>query len=390
MYAGTAKLFSDAPYVSHGSLSALFSPSLLATVVPLPNRPLVRQAYSSAAEDESVATSLASREGFDPRVQSLGGRNRFLAIAIDNEDVFSVGWDSKKRQYLDAPVYWRHFISESLFGFSECRVEISAYDNHTKQYQPVAKGSLSEYVDMLSRLMETNRQPDRVTYIPQFHVARRSVAAGILAIGRQLQQVHQSKMIHGDLKPQNVLLSRDGPALIDSLSLQFGELAPAVSPGWAAPEQILLQPVSQATDIFPLGVMLVSLVGGKLTGELAQYVVPATSDQGGTISFFKNPRVYLEPSNRCVPRQSRVPWLDFIERCLRFDPEERPPSPPAFMDEFEELLTSNPIEGWVNFELKNRGMPAWARLPDGTEAACRVICDDWKEFYEHSRWRRVH
>jgi hypothetical protein len=76
-------------YVSHGSLSALFSPSLLATVLPFPYQPR-EHAYTSG--EPSVATSVASRAGHDPRVQSLGGRNRFLAVAIDGDEVFTVGW----------------------------------------------------------------------------------------------------------------------------------------------------------------------------------------------------------------------------------------------------------------------------------------------------------
>lgn len=374
-------------YVSHGSLSSLFSPSLLTTVLPLPNKPIGRSAYRSRDDDATILTSEVSREGFDPRVQSLGGRNRFLAIAIESDDVFTVGWDNKRRRFLDAPVYWRPFISESLFGFSECGAAISAHDEHAKTSQTIARIGLLEYADTLSRLMEANPQPDRVTFRPQFYVARRCVVGVILAIGRQLQKCHQSGMVHGDLKPQNVLLAQDGPLLIDSLSLKLGEFAPAVSPGWAAPEQILLQPVCEATDVFPLGIMLTSLVSGKLTGELAQYVVPSEGHQDDTISFFKNPRVYLDPSSTCVPRRSRVSWLDFIERCLRFDPEERPPSAAAFMTELEDLVADKPIEGRVEFELGKRGIPLWARLPDGSEAACRVVPDDWEQFYKHSRWR---
>ncbi|MFD6873584.1 MULTISPECIES: serine/threonine-protein kinase [unclassified Streptomyces] len=93
----------------------------------------------------------------------------------------------------------------------------------------------------------------------------------ILASGlaRALQDIHRAGLIHRDLKPSNVLLTVDGPRIIDfgiarppqrppgdpdAGLTRTGELIG--SPGFTAPEQVLGGPVTPACDVFCLGAVL--------------------------------------------------------------------------------------------------------------------------------------
>ncbi len=92
-----------------------------------------------------------------------------------------------------------------------------------------------------------------------------------------VQFAHRNLVVHRDLKPENILVTSDGtPKLLDFgistvLSADLGQSAisetrPAerlLTPDYASPEQLRGEPVSTATDVFSLGVMLYELLSGS-------------------------------------------------------------------------------------------------------------------------------
>jgi eukaryotic-like serine/threonine-protein kinase len=92
-----------------------------------------------------------------------------------------------------------------------------------------------------------------------------------------VQHAHQNLIIHRDLKPSNILVSAEGvPKLLDfGIAKVFqtnadGETAEAtvtelrvMTPEYASPEQLTGQPITTASDIYSLGVILYQLLTGQ-------------------------------------------------------------------------------------------------------------------------------
>ena len=87
-----------------------------------------------------------------------------------------------------------------------------------------------------------------------------ALAAGL---AESLSAIDAAGVVHGDLKPSNVLLAEDGPRVIDFGISQAAEASVATgsnlligSPGFMSPEQVLDSDIGPASDIFSLGAVL--------------------------------------------------------------------------------------------------------------------------------------
>jgi eukaryotic-like serine/threonine-protein kinase len=119
-----------------------------------------------------------------------------------------------------------------------------------------------------------------------------------------VQYAHQNLIVHRDIKPANVLVTAAGtPKLLDfgiakllNPELAGHTLAPTalglqlMTPEYASPEQVRGEPVTTATDVYSLGVLLYEMLTGRLpyriTGrtpaDIARVVCEATPDRPST------------------------------------------------------------------------------------------------------------
>ncbi len=153
-----------------------------------------------------------------------------------------------------------------------------------------------------------------------------------IEIGRALGAAHAERLVHRDVKPQNVLIDPDGRAKVTDFgiarSLEDGGLTATGrvvgTTDYVSPEQALGQDVSAESDVYSLGIVLYEMLTGK---------VPFTGDTPVEIAMKHLSAVPEPPSTKRaeIPRE-----LDLvIMRALAKDPAERYPTGRAFVEALE-------------------------------------------------------
>ncbi|MDX3575539.1 MULTISPECIES: serine/threonine-protein kinase [unclassified Streptomyces] len=149
----------------------------------------------------------------------------------------------------------------------------------------------------------------------------RSVRILAAGLAHALTNIHAAGIVHRDLKPSNVMVTIEGPRVIDfgvaralegatgdSRLTQTG--AVIGSPGFMAPEQLRGAPVTPASDVFCLGSVITYAATGALPFGSADSGVPALM-----FRIAEN-----EPDLAGVPEGI----ADLVRGCLRKDPGARP------------------------------------------------------------------
>lgn len=93
-------------------------------------------------------------------------------------------------------------------------------------------------------------------------------------LSETLAEIHELGVAHRDLNPNNIVLSKDGPTLIDFGSAQllatgqanFSQLSVG-TPGYISPEQLNGEPATLASDIYSFGKLASFLVTGDATDQ---------------------------------------------------------------------------------------------------------------------------
>ncbi|WP_329412160.1 protein kinase [Streptomyces sp. NBC_00704] len=150
----------------------------------------------------------------------------------------------------------------------------------------------------------------------------RSVRILAAGLAHALTNIHAAGIVHRDLKPSNVMVTIEGPRVIDfgvaraleSVTGGDGGLtqtgAVIGSPGFMAPEQVRGEAVTPASDVFCLG----SVIAYAATGVLPF----GARDDGAHALMFRIAED--DPDLTGVPEGI----ADLVRACLRKDPAARP------------------------------------------------------------------
>ncbi len=158
-------------------------------------------------------------------------------------------------------------------------------------------------------------------------------------LARALHHAHQHGVVHRDVKPSNIHIAPDDRVLLldfgiarDTQTVQ-GTLTRtfAGSPLYAAPEQVMGQPIDGRADVYGLGITLYRALTGRVPfegGALDQVIARALTE------------IALAPRklNASIPRDLETVVLKAIEK----EPGRRYASAAQFADDLDAVLENRP------------------------------------------------
>ena len=176
-----------------------------------------------------------------------------------------------------------------------------------------------------------------------------------------LSYLHAQNILHGDLKPQNLLvIQQDGKPILKIID--FGISHPQFvqkggTPATLSPEKILKEPVDSRSDLYAIGVIFYTILTKK--NPFLRDNVPKTLTSH--LSFVPPPLTSVAPS---VPPL----WSKIIERLLQKNPNNR------FMSAAE-ILRLLDREGLVPTATKKEyGLPAhWIGRPASLQILAKFL-----------------
>ncbi len=258
----------------------------------------------------------------------------------------------------------------------------------------------------IARLLDAGASEDGLPFFVMDYVDGKPVHEA--ALGRPLEQrlqlflqlasavahAHRNLLVHRDLKPGNVLVDAEGQVklldfgiakALDPLESLHGEdgghttiggIRP-FTPNYASPEQVRGEPVSTATDIYSLGVLLYQmLTGARPTGRNATTPTAAAKsvlEEQPTRPSRLSPHEAQDPQWLATRKRLEGDLDNILLRALEKLPERRYASVDAMAADVQAYLDGRPVSArpaslaylGAKFVQRNR----WAVMTAGVGAA---------------------
>jgi len=192
----------------------------------------------------------------------------------------------------------RVYLARDTFAEREVAIKVFLFDDHVNPQTErmmhkaflaeaalVGKLSHPHIVAILDAVAELEHSYVVMEYVPGTTLEAHSDVTNLLPLNkvveiifkciRALEYAFQHGVIHRDIKPGNILISRSGDTKVSDFGASFQhrlaqettQITGVGSPAYMSPEQIRMEDVTHQTDIYSLGIVMYRLLTGRLPYE---------------------------------------------------------------------------------------------------------------------------
>ena len=254
-------------------------------------------------------------------------------------------------------------------------IERMAHKSFMTEASLAGKLNHPHIVDIYDAVIEADRSYLVMEYVPGTTLEAHSGVNTLLPVSkvveiafkciRALEYAHNHGIIHRDIKPGNILLSKDGEAKVTDFGAAFqqrqgletSQMLGVGSPAYMSPEQIRMEKLNQQTDIYSLGVTMFRLLTGRLPYEASSYA-------GLTHAVLNLPTPMPSTLRPAMPE-----LLDkIVQKAMAKDPAERYKTWLDFGKDLSQAFTSLRLAGESVSDSEKfdrlRGMPFFMNFGD--------------------------
>ena len=259
----------------------------------------------------------------------------------------------------------RVYLARDPFADREVAIKVFLFDEHVSAQtermmhkaflaEAALAGKLSHphIVEILDAVVEPEHSYLVMEYVPGTTLESHSDVTNLLPLSkvveiifkciRALEYAFQHGVIHRDIKPGNILLSKNGDTKVSDFGASFQQrlgqettqITGVGSPAYMSPEQIRMEDVTHQTDIYSLGVVMYRLLTGRLPYE-------ASTQAGLTYAILNTP-----PARPSTLRPDLPPLLDqIVMKAIEKDPAKRYQTWLEFGKDLSQAFTSLRLAG---------------------------------------------
>jgi tetratricopeptide (TPR) repeat protein len=213
----------------------------------------------------------------------------------------------------------------------------------------------------IGRLLDGGSTPDGLPFlvmdyvdgvpIDQYLADKKPPLREILDLFRTVcsavSHAHQNLVVHRDLKPGNILVTKDGrpklldfgiAKLLDGSAERTQTGAGAMTPEYASPEQVRGLPTNTATDIYSLGVLLYELLCG-----VRPYRATTSAMELAQAICSETPQSMSSRAGGRFDRHLENDLENIVQMALRKEPERRYASVEQFSEDLRKYMEGYPV-----------------------------------------------